>query len=53
MLITLGTDSLLSEIWERDLFHRDFTLGDHTTCYDVGKSHEVMNNLKLQCIQSQ
>ena len=39
MLITLGTDSLLSEIWERDLFHRDFTLGDHTTCYDVGKSH--------------
>ena len=47
MLITLGTDSLLSEIWERDLFHRDLTLGDHTTCY------EVMNNLKLQCIQSQ
>ena len=39
MLITLGTDSLLSEIWEGDLFHRDFTLGDHTTCYDVGKSH--------------
>ena len=39
MLITLGTDSLLSEICKRDLFHRDFTLGDHTTCYDVGKSH--------------
>ena len=39
MLITLGTASLLSEIWERELFHRDFTLGDHTTCYDVGKSH--------------
>ena len=39
MLITLGTASLLSEIWERELLHRDFTLGDHTTCYDVGKSH--------------
>ena len=39
MLITLGTDSLLSAIWKRDLFHRDFTLGNHSTFYDVGKSH--------------
>ena len=56
MLITFGTDSLLSEICKRDLFHRDFTLGNHSTCYymAIGQvSNEVMNNLKLQCIQSQ
>ena len=55
MLITLGTDSLLSEIWERDLFHRRWEIIPPAMMWAkvISLSNEVMNNLKLQCIQSQ